>query len=37
VGCEIVRIADSDRERIAELTEKMPHQGTQEQRLRRSA
>jgi hypothetical protein len=37
VGCEIVSIGDSDRERIAELTQKMPHHGTQEQRLRRSA
>jgi PilZ domain-containing protein len=37
VGCEIVQIGDADRERIAELTEKMPHRGTQEQRLRRTA
>ncbi|MDX6593884.1 MAG: hypothetical protein QOJ13_3080 [Gaiellales bacterium] len=37
VGCEIVQIGDADHARIAELTERMPHQGTQEQRLRRSA
>jgi len=37
VGCEIVQIADADRDRIAELTQRMPHQGTREQRLRRSA
>jgi hypothetical protein len=37
VGCEIVQIGEADRDRIAELTEKMPHRGTQEQRIRRSA
>jgi len=37
VGCEIVKIAEADRERIAALTEKMPHRGTEQQRLRRSA
>lgn len=37
VGCEIVKIGDDDRKRIAELTARMPHQGTRSQRLRRSA
>ena len=37
VGCEILRITDEDRRRIAALTSERPHTGSAEQRLRRTA